>query len=229
MKRICLMLLFCWYALVANAQFFGDLDRVCDTIEYNGECYIKQNYLDLFTVIGNSDDEFMDARLLLRDGTIPPHKYITRNNRPIEFTETQAQRLLNIIDESFNKQQVDTLNDQEVIVHINVRSDTGLPTGVTFTYYNDSGYENIPMEVWQSIEKQIKGEFYFTITDIGKSLNHCDIIWSQCPRGREESEVVLPEDGGEQLEMPSGGLNNPTSGNLGTPAGNSLGTPPGLP
>ena len=200
---------------ISFAQLYKNLEKKCDTIVFNYETYIKQNYLDLFTVVGNSDDEFMDSRLLLRDGTLPPHKYITRNNRPIEFTKTQAQRLFNIIDESFNKQQVDILDDQEVIIHINIRSDTGMPTGVTFTYYNDSGYENIPMEVWQNIEMQIMGEFCFSITEIGKTLNHCDIIWSQCPKGREDSGLEVPEDG-EKLTMPDGKLGDAV-GSLGRP------------
>lgn len=191
---IILFLLHTIWVDYANAQLYKDLQKECNTIELNGETYRIHNYIDLFTVVGNIKDEFLHSDILLLDGTIPPNGHITRQRQPVNITETQARRLHNIIDNSFNEEQVEILEDNEVIIHINVSTATGIPTGVTFTYYNNSGYETIPMEVWQNIEMQIMGEFCFSITEIGKTLNHCDIIWSQCPRGREESGLAVPEE-----------------------------------
>ena len=208
MKVNILTVLYCLCAFSVKAQSFGDLglEIVSDTVVYNGECYIKQNHIELFTVMGNIKDEFFDVKQLMRDGTIPPAGYITRENRPIDMTVVQARVLENIVDNAFSQSQLESINDNhEVMIHININSDTGTPTGVTFTYYNNSGYENIPMEVWQSIEMQIMGEFCFTITNVGRNLNHCSIVWSQSPRGREDSGLAVPEDG-EKLTMPDGKL-----------------------
>ncbi len=191
---IILFLLHTIWVDCANAQLYKDLQKECNTIELNGETYRTHNYIDLFTVVGNIKDEFLHSDILLLDGTIPPNGHITRQRQPVNITETQARRLHNIIDNSFNKEQVEILEDNEVIIHINVSTATGIPTGVTFTYYNNSGYETTPMEVWQNIEMQIMGEFCFSITEIGKTLNHCDIIWSQSPCGRVDSGLAVPEE-----------------------------------
>ena len=211
---IILFLLHITWIDCANAQLYKDLKKTCNTIELNGETYVMHNYIDLFTVIGNTKDEFLYSEILLRDGTIPPNGHITRQRQPIDITKTQAQRLSNIIDNSFNKEQVVTLEDREIIIHVNVSTATGIPTGVTYTYYNDSGYETIPMDVWQEIETQIMGEFCFSITEIGKTLNHCDIVWAQCPRGKEDSGLTIEG----VATLPNSTLHNPLNGKISTPS-----------
>ena len=199
MRRIFITITFVMCSLFTRAQLYDGLERVCDTIKYNGATYIKQNYIELFTVIGNIEDEFFDVKQLMKDGTTPARGYITRGNRPIDMSQGQARALNSIIDNSFSQEQVNQIVDEhEIIIHVNVSSTTGLPTGVSFTYYFNSGYENTPMSVWQNIETRILNEFCFTITDVGKELNHNSIVWSQCPEGR--TEVVAEEDTEETNE-----------------------------
>ncbi len=197
LKRIFITITLVMCSLLTQAQLYDGLERTCDTITYNGGTYIKQDYIDLFTVIGNAEDEFFDVKQLMKDGTTPARGYITRENRPIDMSQGQARALNSIIDNSFSQEQVEQIVDEhEIIIHVNISSTTGLPTGVSFTYYLNSGYENIPMSVWQNIETRIMNEFCFTITDVGKNLNHNSIVWSQCPKGR--AEAVAEEEPEEE-------------------------------
>ncbi len=145
------------------------------------------------------------------------------------ITEEQRRLLRSIVDEAFSQNEVENLNGRPLRIATIISSSTGKITNVYFDFFVWEGYVDVPVEVYREIELRLKSELSFELTDLGRQLNYCLLSWRQCPIGRQESEVVLPEDGDEQLEMPSGGLNNPTSGNLGTPAGNSLGTPAGLP
>ena len=188
MRRIYIIVIFVIHSLLSHAQLYEGLDRVCDTIEYNGESYIRQEYIELFTVIGNTKDQFFDVKQLMNDGIEPPKGYITKDARPVELTRREATSLFNIIDNAFSPTQIGYIvDDHEIIVHINISSATGIPTGVSFTYYIGSGYENMPMSVWQNIERRIINECCFTISDIGKTLNHNSLAWSQCPKGRVEA------------------------------------------
>ena len=196
MRRLYIIVIFVIHSLLVQAQLYEGLDSVCDTIKYNMESYIRQEYAELFIVVGNTKDQYFGVKQLLNDGTEPPKGYITKDTRPIELTRGEATSLFNIIDNAFSPTQIGYIVDEhEIIVHINISSATGIPTGVSFTYYIGSGYENIPMSVWQNIERRIIKEFSFAISEIGKTLNHNSLIWSQCPKGRVEA---LPEEEAEE-------------------------------
>ena len=129
----------------------------------------------------------------------------------------QAQQMLSIVDDAFTKEQANSLRGWYMFIELRVSSITGELEDVFFHFATTTPYEKIPIEVFRNIERKMKSELHFEITNFGKSLTYSSLGWSQCPSGREESDSSMLEDG-MRLTVPDCGLNS-TAGSVGNTVG----------
>ncbi|MBR5830925.1 MAG: DUF5043 domain-containing protein [Tidjanibacter sp.] len=133
------------------------------------------------------------------------------------MSESRNRHLHNIVDEAFSQEQAESLDGRPLHIVLNISSSSGEITDVYFNYLAYDGYADIPIEVYRNMELRFKNEIFFELTDLGRNLNYCLLSWRQCPRGREDSGLEVPEDG-EKLTMPDGKLGNAV-GSLGGSTG----------
>ena len=125
--------------------------------------------------------------------------------------------MLSIVDDAFTKEQANSLRGWYMFIELRVSSITGELEDVFFHFATTTPYEKIPIEVFRNIERKMKSELHFEITNFGKSLTYSSLGWSQCPSGRAESDSSTIEESGK-LTMPNGGLNS-TAGSVGDSVG----------
>ncbi len=227
---ICLLCVENCFAQRMKSWTFTASDYTTDTLQMEGYTYICDTLKQALVTLRNIEDHPGREDLCYADGTPLEAELATSLHlEAVVITSGVDAHIQSIVNDAFSQQQAEQLDGSKLQIVLNISSSSGEVTDVYFNFLAWNGYAKIPIEVYRNMEVRFKSEICFELTDLGRQLNYCLLSWRQCPIGRQESEVVLPEDGGEQLEMPSGGLNNPTSGNLGTPAGNALGTPAGLP
>ena len=154
------------------------------------------------------------------DGTqVPTEIYFTQAGRfSITPDIAQARLMKEIVDNAFSTNQADSLKGINMFISLRASSTTGEITDVYFHFVQSTYYENIPIEVFRSIEKRMKNELHFNITDFGRKLTYSSCGWAQCPKGREDSGMTIPEDGGGMLTMPGGKLDGTIGGTIGTPS-----------
>ena len=149
---------------------------------------------------------------------VPVEVYCTEEGSfSVQPDALQAQQMLSIVDDAFTKEQADSLRGWYMFIELRVSSITGELEDVFFHFATTTPYEKIPIEVFRNIERKMKSELHFEITNFGKSLTYSSLGWSQCPSGRAESDSSMLEDG-MRLTVPDGGLNS-TAGSVGNTVG----------
>ena len=139
---------------------------------------------------------------------VPVDVYCTEEGSfSVQPDALQAQQMLSIVDDAFTKEQANSLRGWYMFIELRVSSITGELEDVFFHFATTTPYEKIPIEVFRNIERKMKSELHFEITNFGKSLTYSSLGWSQCPSGREESDSSMLEDG-MRLTVPDGGLNS---------------------
>ena len=123
----------------------------------------------------------------------------------IDLNYSQNLKLESFVDDAFSKEQVETLDGAPLIIALDISSTDGKITDVYYSFFKDTGYANLPIDVFYDLEVRFKNGIQFELTDEGKKVNYCYLAWSQCPKGREDSGLEVPEDG-EKLTMPDGKL-----------------------
>ena len=166
---------------------------VCDTLNNITIC------------IYNSEDKYWGKEQRLVNDTKLTKAMMLGNEKFVIPTVGQWQHLHNIVDNAFSVKMVEQLNGELLLVSIDIHSSDGTIAGVGFMFDKGASYENIPISVYKNIEEEIKNNFIFDLTSNGKEMNYNIITWLQCPRGREDSGLEVPEDGGK-LTMPDGKL-----------------------
>ena len=123
----------------------------------------------------------------------------------IDLNYSQNLKLESFVDDAFSKEQVETLDGAPLIIALDISSTDGKITDVYYSFFKDTGYANLSIDVFYDLEVRFKNGIQFELTDEGKKVNYCYLAWSQCPKGREESGLAVPEDG-EKLTPPDGKL-----------------------
>ena len=97
---------------------------------------------------------------------------------------------------------------------VNVSSNTGEITDVYFSFSAKSKYTVIPVSVFRNMETRLKNEVVFELTEEGRSLTFCSIMWWEKPMADDETIHTpnLPFDGGGG----SGGEGNVQTGPRGS-------------
>ncbi len=192
--------------LVSDTIRRGDFTYICDTI--------GSTRINLF----NANNHSGRGEVAYKDGTQIPFERLLNDDIDAVVVTDELHRLMwNIVDEAFTLEQASSFGKWRLRTTLNISSTTGMITDVYFEYINISNYANIPIEVYRNIELRLKNEVRFELTEEGKRLNYCLLSWSQCPIGRENSGLAVPEDG-EKLTLPDGKLGDAV-GSLGGSVG----------
>ena len=199
---------------ISFAQNYLDLSEplppevsVFETIELEDCTYIREVVDDADIYLYNERCRpRKDEPTYLNGEQVPQEVYMTKEGRfSVQPESNQARLMLSIVDNAFTMEQADSLKGYYMFIALRVSSTTGEPTDVYFHFVKTTPYEDIPIEVFRSIEQRMKRELHFEITDFGKSLTYSSLGWAQCPKGRVDSGLEVPEDG-DKLTMPDGKL-----------------------
>ena len=182
-----------------------EMTLVCDTLN------------DFTICVYDSEDNYWGKEVDFIDGTQWNRALLFGKRLYVLHTKEQARNLHLIVDNAFTKDMVEELNGQMLITTVDIHSSDGSVAGVGFMFEKGDAYEKIPIDVYCTIIREIKENFIFELSDLGKKLNYNTISWLQCPRGREESNTSTIEESGK-LTMPDGGLNS-TAGSVGNTVG----------
>ncbi len=235
------------FVQVSYAQNYLDLSvplppevSVFETIELDDCTYIRETVDEGSVYLYKEGSHSRkDEPTYLNGEQVPDEVYWTKEGQfSVQPNAKQAQQMLSIVDEAFTMEQADVLRGTFMFIELRVSSITGELTDVYFSFASESPYANIPIEVFCNIERRMKNELLFEITDFGKSLTYSSLGWAQCPKGRAEESATETEedtDGGtmsgnnnnlqtdlggvitDRGAASGGGLATPTIGGLVTP------------
>ena len=227
--RYYILLIYLCLAQVAFAQDYMkyfDLDTplppevsVFETIVLEDCSYIRETVDNGSVYLYNEGGRARKEEPTYLNGEeVPVEVYWTEEGSfSVQPDALQAQQMLSIVDDAFTKEQANSLRGWYMFIELRVSSIAGELEDVFFHFATTTPYEKIPIEVFRNIERKMKSELHFEITNFGKSLTYSSLGWSQCPSGRAESDSSMLEDG-MRLTVPDGGLNS-TAGSVGDSVG----------
>ena len=221
MKR----LFFILYALTCTGLLFAQRDisyvysaedYTTDTLRMDDYTYISDTLKHTRVTLRNITDHAGRGDISYADGTpLEADLATSLQMETVVLSDGTGAHLLNIVDDAFTKEQVESLNGRNLHIVLNISSSSGEVTDVYFNYVVFEGYANIPIDVYRNMELRFKNEICFDVTELGSKLNYCLLSWLQCPKGREGDGLTMPENG--QLTLPSDKLKNPIGGTIVTP------------
>lgn len=189
MKTRILFIVVCLYMgahCVANAQYNPqkkDLYK-SDTICMENYAYVCDTLINRVHLrnIDNSDDKglvvYKDTGEL-PDGDLFEWSHVNHIQKPIEL----QRRMAKIVDDAFTVDQAASLNGKFLMIKLYISSVTGEITDVYFNFHKSTGYSQIPIAVFRTIELQLKEQIVFELTEEGRKMNYCYLAWTQCPTG----------------------------------------------
>ena len=185
MKRLffLIIILCCCHNIFAQRYYsmFNEEDYKSDTIEMNDYTYVCDTLLNYGINIYNITNHPGREDIYYKDGSP-----ITQDVDIIDYSYSANLSLHNIIDEGFTQEQVKLIDGKRLIVLIDISSTDGSITDVYFTFFKDTYYAQLPIEVFRAMELRFKNEVQFELTEEGKKMTHYSLSWSQCPKGRVE-------------------------------------------
>ena len=174
----------------------GDYTYVCDTLKH------------IHVTLRNLEDHPGREELCYADGTpLEEELAFSLYIETVVMTSGIDTHLQQIVNDAFSQEQVKKLEGRKLQIELNISSSSGEITDVYFNFPAMTGYADIPIEVYRSMEVRFKNEICFELTELGRKLNYCLLSWRQCPKGRAEA---LPEEETEEND------NETTNTNIGT-------------
>ncbi len=198
-KTLCLiglaLLINLWHcgAQLGGYNIFSDKPMVQDTIICENDIYFYDNVDEAIVYLYNSKNRSWKEDIMYADGSPLPHKLHLNCPETLVRNKDNYRIAENIVHNAFTIKQVETLLGQELYISIYVSPFSGNVTDVYFNFSPYSGYSKIPIEVFRTIELELKGSLAFEVTAFGKTLNYCAVFWSQLPKGRIEVTPTIPE------------------------------------
>ena len=218
---------------------YSDSDYITDTLRMNNYTYICDTLKHARITLRNIEDHPGRDEVCYADGTPLEEELATSLHLDaVVMTIGIDTHLQNIVNDAFSQEQAECLGGRLLHLVLNISSSSGEITDVYFNFPASTGYADIPVEVYRSMEVRFKNEICFELTDLGRKLNYCLLSWLQCPKGRAEesaSETEEDADGGttsgnnnslqtslggvvtDRGTASGGGLSTPTIGGLVTP------------
>ena len=217
MKRILLILLiFCPISNVfaqRDYSIFTPADFRSDTLHMDGYSYVCDTLRGFRVYLFNLESNGVDIKNTYKDGTpLPLNPWDMKDQVVID--ENIATKTLDILNDSFSNEQRGFINGDRLDIVVNVSSNTGEITDVYFSFSAKSKYTVIPVSVFRNMETRLKNEVVFELTEEGRSLTFCSIMWWEKPMADDETIHTpnLPFDGGGG----SGGEGNVQTGPRGS-------------
>ena len=217
MKRILLILLiFCPISNVfaqRDYSIFTPADFRSDTLHMDGYSYVCDTLRGFRVYLFNLESNGVDIKNTYKDGTPLPLNPWDMKDRVV-IDENIATKTLDILNDSFSNEQRGFINGDRLDIVVNVSSNTGEITDVYFSFSAKSKYTVIPVSVFRNMETRLKNEVVFELTEEGRSLTFCSIMWWEKPMADDETIHTpnLPFDGGGG----SGGEGNVQTGPRGS-------------
>ena len=198
------------FVQVSYAQNYLDLNvplppevSVFETIELDDCTYIRETVDEGSVYLYKEGSHSRkDEPTYLNGEQVPDEVYWTKEGQfSVQPNAKQAQQMLSIVDEAFTMEQADVLRGTFMFIELRVSSITGELTDVYFSFASESPYANIPIEVFCNIEREMKNELLFEITDFGKSLTYSSLGWAHYPKGRAEESATETEEETNENEI----------------------------
>ena len=191
-------------------------DYTTDTLRMGDYTYICDTLKHIHITLRNLEDHPGREDLCYADGTpLEEALAFSLYIETIVMTSGIDTHLQQIVNDAFSQEQVESLEGRKLRIELNISSSSGEITDVYFNFPAFTGYADIPVEVYRSMEVRFKNEICFELTDLGRRLNYCLLSWLQCPEGR--TEVVAEEDTEETNENEI-----ETEVNVATPIGSAV-------
>ena len=179
----------------------------------DGYSYVCDTLRGFRVYLFNLESSGVNVQNTYKDGTpLPLNPWDMKDQVVID--ENIASKTLTILNETFPNELRKFLNGDEFMVVANISSDTGRITDVYFSFSAKSKYTVIPVSVFRNMETRLKNEVVFELTEEGRSLTFCSIMWWEKPMADDETIHTpnLPFDGGGG----SGGEGNVQTGPRGS-------------
>ncbi|MBQ3070896.1 MAG: DUF5043 domain-containing protein [Tidjanibacter sp.] len=216
-KKIYLVIVFLLGTLNVAAQrdysIFTLADFRSDTLHMDGYSYVCDTLRGFRVYLFNLESNGVDIKNTYKDGTpLPLNPWDMKDQVVID--ENIATKTLDILNDSFSNEQRGFINGDRLDIVVNVSSNTGEITDVYFSFSAKSKYTVIPVSVFRNMETRLKNEVVFELTEEGRSLTFCSIMWWEKPMADDETIHTpnLPFDGGGG----SGGEGNVQTGPRGS-------------
>ena len=182
---------------------YKESDYKADTIVLNDCKYIRDVFMeDVAIYLYNAQNHPGRDNVRWANGEPIDWGY---NLEPIVSTRQQDNAMEAIVSNAFTKEQVANIGDDKLQITLNISSTTGRITDVYFMFFPTDFYVQIPVEVFREIELQFKENIIFELTEEGHNMTYVYLSWEMIPKGREDSGLEVPEDGGK-LTLPDGKL-----------------------
>lgn len=201
MKRILLILLiFCPISNVfaqRDYSIFTPADFRSDTLHMDDYSYVCDTLRGFRVYLFNLESSGVNVQNTYKDGTpLPLNPWDMKDQVVID--ENIASKTLTILNETFPNELRKFLNGDEFMVVANISSDTGRITDVYFSFSANSRCTWIPVGIFRNMETRLKNEVVFELTEEGRSLTFCSIVWWEKPMADDETIHTpnLPFDGG---------------------------------
>ncbi len=187
---------------------YKESDYKADTIVLSDCVYIRDVFMDDIAIyLYNAQNHPGRDEVRWANGEPIDLGY---NLEPILFTRQQDNEMEAIVSNAFTKEQVANIGNDELQITLNISSTTGEITDVYFMFLPTYFYTQIPVEVFRTIELQMKERVTFDLTDEGRNMTYVYYSWEIIPKGRAESDSSMLEDG-MRLTVPDGELNSTAS------------------
>ena len=200
-KKIYLVIVFLLGTLNVAAQrdysIFTPADFRSDTLHMDGYSYVCDTLRGFRVYLFNLESSGVNVQNTYKDGTpLPLNPWDMKDQVVID--ENIASKTLTILNETFPNELRKFLNGDEFMVVANISSDTGRITDVYFSFSVNSRCTWIPVGMFRNMETRLKNEVVFELTEEGRSLTFCSIVWWEKPMADDETIHTpnLPFDGG---------------------------------
>lgn len=178
------MLLVAAMAIAQTNQYPG----ATGTISKSGYAYKYRNApgfdgpgTSVLLELYNSASTYLDVEWAYADGTgVPMAKLLGEDSTPDFSSVSQTfNQTFAMVNGCFTSQQKSLLNGKRMIINVRFNPATGRVADVSFTFFRDEPFANIPVETYRSIELALKEELTITATAEGRRLNYIEFVWEQ--------------------------------------------------
>ncbi|MCD7972367.1 MAG: DUF5043 domain-containing protein, partial [Candidatus Azobacteroides sp.] len=160
--------------LSGQTEFYAETKVITDE-GYQYKCDVD-NYTGLVTLY-NITNKFTYTNWLNKDGSEIKEDVYFGRIPTLEQDDWTRQKCFSIVNNTFSEQQKKQMNNQSVGIRMIIDSTTGKVSEVDFTFSDNSPYQQIPLSVFREIEEELKKNIWFTLTEDGKKLNYCMVVW----------------------------------------------------
>jgi len=127
----------------------------------------------------NAANQKTNAEQTFKNGSPLTQSFLLGEEKLFEKDNWTWNKCQSIVNNAFSADEKQRVKGNEFVIEMIIDSDTGKVTEVEFNFLHYLGFGTIPLSVYRKIELELKSNVWFTVTDVGKSLNFVSRGWSQ--------------------------------------------------